>query len=123
MVGIAPNKLLNKTLIGQLVRLGHPHNNNIGDDVEQSDWAALLSAEVQLMSPDPSSLVKGLACQTIKHTVVNCASGLAPLPEMRGHPIVGIAKMFHNSFNWMCTFSMGINQNNKLPNFRSSRLL
>ena len=48
---------------------------------------------------------------------------LSPLPEMRGHPIVGIAKMFHNSFNWMCTFSMGINQNNKLPNFRSSRLL
>ena len=40
-----------------------------------------------------------------------------PLPEMRGHSIVGIAKMFHNS---MCTFSMGINQ---LPNFRSSRLL
>ena len=22
------------------------------------------------------------------------------------YPIVGIAKMFHNSFNWMCTFSM-----------------
>ena len=30
----------------------------------------------------------------------------SPLPEIRGHPIVGIAKIFHNSFNWMCTFSM-----------------
>ena len=49
MVGIAPNKLLNETLIGQLVRLGQPHNNNIGDDVEQSDWAALLFAVVQLV--------------------------------------------------------------------------
>ena len=45
------------------------------------------------------------------------------LPEIRGHPIVGIAKIFHNSFNWMCTFSMGMSENNKLPNFRSSRLL
>ena len=41
----SPNKLLNKKiwhLIGQLVHLGQPHN--IGDDVEQSDWAALLAA-------------------------------------------------------------------------------
>ena len=45
------------------------------------------------------------------------------LPEIRGHTIVGLAKIFHNSINWMCTFSMGINENNKLPNFRSSRLL
>ena len=45
------------------------------------------------------------------------------LPEIRGHPIVGLAKIFHNSFNWMRTFSMGINENKKLPNFRSSRLL
>ena len=37
------------------------------------------------------------------------------LPEIRGHPIVGLAKIFHNSINWMCTFSMGINVNNKLP--------
>ena len=45
------------------------------------------------------------------------------LPEIRGHPIVSLAKIFHNSINWICTFSMGINENNKLPNFRSSRLL
>ena len=37
------------------------------------------------------------------------------LPEIRGHLIVGLAKIFHNSFNWMCTFSMGINKNEKLP--------
>ena len=36
---------------------------------------------------------------------------------------VRLAKMFHNSYNWMCTFSMGINQKDKLPHFRSSRLL
>jgi hypothetical protein len=48
--------------------LGQPHN--IGDDVEQSDWAALLAAAgIQLAYrhniPDPSSpaLVEGLACQ------------------------------------------------------------
>ena len=38
-------KLLNKKiwhLIGQLMRLGQPHN--MGDDMEQSDWAALLAA-------------------------------------------------------------------------------
>ena len=28
--------------------LGQPHINNIGDDVEQSEWAALLAAAVQL---------------------------------------------------------------------------
>ena len=44
----SPNKLLNEKiwyLIGQLVRLGQPHN--IGDDVKQPDWAAATS--------DPSS--------------------------------------------------------------------
>jgi hypothetical protein len=38
-------QLLNKKichLIGQLMRLGRPHN--IGDDVERSDWAALQAA-------------------------------------------------------------------------------
>ena len=39
------------------------------------------------------------------------------LPEICGHPIFGLAKIFHNSFNWMCTFFMGINKNKKLPNF------
>ena len=48
---------------------------------------------------------------------------LRTLPEICGYPIVGLAKIFHNSFNWMCTFSMGLNKNEKLPNFRSSRLL
>ena len=34
-------------LHGQPVHLGQPHN--IGDDVEQSDWAVLLAAAVQLI--------------------------------------------------------------------------
>ena len=34
-------------LVGQPVHLDQPHNN-IGDDVEQSDWAVLLAAAVQL---------------------------------------------------------------------------
>ena len=41
----SPNKLMNKKiwhLIGQLVRLEQPRD--VGDDVEQSDWAALLAA-------------------------------------------------------------------------------
>ena len=37
---------------------------------------------------------------------------LIALQEIRGYPIVGLAKIFHNSFNWIYTFSMGINENN-----------
>ena len=40
----SPSKLMNKKiwhLIGQLLRLGQPHD--IGDDVEQPDWTALLA--------------------------------------------------------------------------------
>ena len=57
----SPNKLVNKKiwhLIGQLVHLGQPHN--IGDNVEQSDWAALNPGCSKYnshigMIPDPSS--------------------------------------------------------------------
>ena len=41
----SPSKLMNKKiwhLIGQLLRLGQPHD--IGDDVEQPNWVALLAA-------------------------------------------------------------------------------
>ena len=82
---------------------------------------ALLVLQVLDVLHSPRSISNTVTASS--YSVLVYSHRMITLPEIRGHPIVGLAKIFHNSFNWMCTFSMGIIENNKLPNFRSSRLL
>ena len=66
-------------LIGQHEHLRQPHNIAIGDDVEQSDWAALLAAAVQLRgSWTRSRAYKKWACCLIYNTIQNVSHDLKP---------------------------------------------
>ena len=72
-------------LIGQLVRLGQPHN--IVDDVEQSDWAALLAATgtTHQTLPPPSYEGAGparLALYSINYGIVCIVLNTALLPAI-----------------------------------------